>query len=140
MTIKLRPHHLFQLYLLPDEYEKERIEEHDAKFNENFVKVISSILENPDQEIEIVDTMDDLCVACPYLSDRDCTYPGCERTEQQLILFEKREADMFHINVGDVFTTNQLLEQVRHRLFISLRLEDYFKKRKKISIRDYMYG
>jgi hypothetical protein len=86
-----------------------------AGFIKNFQKVKRMIEQNPGLEIEVVDTCDVVCLACPNSQGEDCFKGGLkyDRTVQEM---DRRVIERLGIRPGDRFRASELFEMVRQKI------------------------
>jgi len=96
--ISLRPHHLLCIQGF-------RGQGYSPSFVANMARLIDRLEAEPDQEIQIVTSADDVCVACPHLDDGDCVRP-----EQKVDEIDGRVLDQLGIADGDKLSWSTVLQ------------------------------
>ena len=88
--IRLRPHHLLCTQGFAGMG-------YDARFTENMTWLVGRLREDPDAEIELVFTTDDLCRCCPHhLGEGICASDG------KVLRFDARIVSAFGLREGPV--------------------------------------
>ena len=101
--MKLRPHHLFCMqFFIGKGY--------DSAFTQNMTRICDALHTDPDQEITIVFSSDDLCDCCPNRqADGGCL------TDKKVRCFDSRVASLLNLQENHYFW-RRLLTQVQHVL------------------------
>jgi hypothetical protein len=86
-----------------------------ADFIRNFHKVKRMVEQNPDLEIEVVDSCDVVCIQCPNSHDLDC-YKGGLSDNRTVKEMDRRLIEKLEIKAGDHFKARELFALVREKI------------------------
>ncbi|MCD1294223.1 DUF1284 domain-containing protein [Methanocella sp. CWC-04] len=91
-----------------------------AEFIKNFYKVKRMIDQNPDMEIEVVDSCDVICLACPNAQGEDC-FKGGLKLDSTVKEMDRRVMNKLGIKPGDRFKAKDLYTLIKEKI----RPEDF---------------
>jgi hypothetical protein len=86
-----------------------------ADFIKNFQKVKRLIEQHPDLEIEVVDTCDVICIACPNMQGSECFKSGLKYNEKVKCI-DHRVMERLGITPGDRFKASELYALVKEKI------------------------
>lgn len=102
--ISLRPHHLLCIQGF-------RGQGYSPSFVANMARLIDRLEAEPEQEIQIVTSADDVCIACPHLDDGICVRPDSKVDE-----IDGRVLEHLEIADGDKLTWSMLLQTIDEKV------------------------
>ena len=88
---------------------------YDEKFVEGMKRIVQGIKENPNLEIELVNSCDDICTACPFNIDDRCeneVVGGEERVRER----DRQIAGRLDLKVEDVLTIKEVLNLIKKNI------------------------
>jgi uncharacterized protein len=83
-----------------------------ADFIKNFQKVKRLVEQNPDLDIEVVDSCDVICLACPNSQGGDCFKSGL-KLDNTVREMDRRVMDRLGIRPGDRFKAREIYEMLK---------------------------
>jgi uncharacterized protein len=86
-----------------------------AGFIKNFHKVKRMVEQNPDLEIEVVDSCDVVCIQCPNAQGSHC-YKGGLRENRSVRSMDRRVMEKLEIRPGDRFKARDLYALVKEKI------------------------
>ncbi len=86
-----------------------------ADFIKNFQKVKRLIEQHPDLEIEVVDTCDVICIACPNMHNGECFKSGLKHN-RMVKEIDRRVMEKLDIKPGDRFKAKDLYAMVKEKI------------------------
>jgi hypothetical protein len=86
-----------------------------ADFIRNFQKVKRLVEQHPDLMIEVVDTCDVICVACPNMQDGECFRSG-RKYNEKVKCIDARVMEKLGIEPGDRFKAKDLYALVKEKI------------------------
>jgi hypothetical protein len=86
-----------------------------ADFIRNFHKVKRMVEQNPDLDIEVVDTCDVVCIQCPNAQGFDC-FKGGLSENRNVKDMDHRVMEKLGIKPGDRLKASELFAQVREKI------------------------
>lgn len=86
-----------------------------ADFIKNFQKVKRLIEQHPDMEIEVVDTCDVICIACPNVQGGECFKSGL-KLNRKVKEIDYRVMERLGIRPGDRFKAKELYALVKEKI------------------------
>jgi len=105
--ISLRPHHLLCIQGF-------RGQGYSPSFIANMARLIDRLEAEPEQEIQIVTSADDVCIACPHLDGGVCVRP-----ESKVDEIDGRVLEHLKIVDGDILTWSMLLQTIDEKVHSS---------------------
>ncbi len=91
-----------------------------ADFIRNFHKVTRIVEQNPDLEVEVVDTCDVVCLQCPNAQGLNC-YKGGLSENKNVKEMDRRVMEKLGIRPGDRFKASELFDLIKEKI----RPEDF---------------
>ncbi len=86
-----------------------------ADFIRNFEKVKRLIEQNPDVEIEVVDTCDVICLACPNAQGSECFKSGIKQNTM-IREIDRRVMELLDIKPGQRFKARDLYARIKEKI------------------------
>jgi hypothetical protein len=86
-----------------------------ADFIKNFHKVKRMVEQNPDLEIEVVDTCDVVCIQCPNAQGLEC-FKGSTLNDKTIREMDRRVMDRLGIRPGDRFKARELFGLIKEKI------------------------
>jgi hypothetical protein len=86
-----------------------------ADFIRNFQKVKRMIEQHPNLEIEVVDTSDVICIACPNMLNNECFRSGL-KLNRKVKDIDRRVMERLGISPGDRFKASELYALVKEKI------------------------
>ncbi len=86
-----------------------------ADFIKNFQKVKRLIEQHPDLEIEVVDTCDVICIACPNMHNGECFKSGIKHNRMVKDI-DRRVMEKLGIKPGERFKAKDLYALVKEKI------------------------
>ena len=86
-----------------------------ADFIRNFQKVKRLIEQHPDLVVEVVDSCDVICVACPNMQDGECFRSG-RKYNEKVKCIDGRVMERLGIKPGDRFRAKDLYALVKEKI------------------------
>ncbi|WP_375316352.1 DUF1284 domain-containing protein [Wolbachia endosymbiont (group A) of Colletes cunicularius] len=109
--IKFRPHH-FMCTLAFRGYG------YSQGFVENYKKIASKVMSDPNTQIEVVGNLDSICSACPnQIKQGKCT------TQAKVLELDRRHMGILGIKIGETLIWNEAVKKIREKM--SLKKFDY---------------
>ncbi|MHB1000620.1 MAG: DUF1284 domain-containing protein [Armatimonadota bacterium] len=98
--IRLRAHHILCLHGFKGEG-------YSTEFVDNMRRVHQSLKDNPESSVQVTDMPDDICAACPNLSNEGCFG---ENRNNEVNIAGKDSIVMARLNIlpGDIYTAVEL--------------------------------
>jgi len=110
MTIEIRGHHICIFkYWIDEKFDRPPVLSNNHHQEQTFIDIYNSLLNNPDSEIKITDSHDDICRVCNYFDGKNCK----ERTDGELSTFDMEEIKKFGLSCNSVYTSRELVEMLR---------------------------
>ena len=86
-----------------------------ADFIRNFEKVKRLVEQNPDMEIEVVDTCDVVCIACPNSQGSECFKSGIKQNTMVRDI-DRRVMELLDIKPGQRFKARDLYARIKEKI------------------------
>lgn len=121
-TLKLRPYHINQLwdYMLDKkEFGMEMARKYNAVFALETLKAFDRLFIEPELDIELVPSLDDLCSKCTFLEDR-CRF--FDRAEERKLI------DHLKLKVGWIYKARDITRLIENLQDIIIESAEYFKE------------
>lgn len=120
--LKLRPYHINQLwdYMLGREsFGMEMARKYNAVFAFETLKTFDRLFIEPELDIELVPSLDDLCSKCTFLEDRCRFFDQAE---------ERKIIDHLGLKVGWVYKAKDITRLIENLQDIITESAEYFKE------------
>lgn len=100
--IRLRGHHLICLHFFQGE-----------GYNKEFVDNLRKLLQRAghDEEIEVVEGADDVCLACPHLSENQCVHKG--DADQEIRRLDSNALELLVVRPGEKVKWGEICLKVK---------------------------
>ncbi len=89
-----------------------RGEGYSASFIHNLSRIHRSLAEDPDQEVELVDSPDAVCEACPHLCRTGCSVDGIN-SEEAMCDQDRRVLSLIGLPAGQRLPWSEVLARIR---------------------------
>ncbi len=87
-------------------------------FVENYKKIASEVVSDPNTQIEVVGNLDSICSACPNQTKQgECT------TQAKVLELDRRHMEILGIKIGKILTWSEAVKRIRKKM--SLEKFDY---------------
>ncbi len=104
-TLRLRGHTLLCLQGF-------RGEGYSPAFTDNLASIHRHLAENPDQDVEVVDSPDAVCGACPHKAPSGCAIDG-EGAEEGMKMQDRHVLELLGLRAGERLTWKHALARIR---------------------------
>ncbi|MDI6737305.1 MAG: DUF1284 domain-containing protein [Nanoarchaeota archaeon] len=121
-ALKLRPYHINQLwdYMLGREtFGMEMARRYNAKFALKTLKTFDRLFNEPELDVELVPSLDDLCSKCPFVEDR-CRF--FDQSEERNLI------DHLKLKVGGVYKARDITRIIENMQDIIAEATEYFRR------------
>lgn len=81
-------------------------------FVQNLVRIHKELAENPQLFIEVVESPDDVCQACPHLSPSGCMMKG-ETSEQEMQAQDRHVLSLLELKSGSRVSWSEILKRIQ---------------------------
>jgi hypothetical protein len=86
---------------------------YSSGFVENYKEIVSQISNDPNTQIKVVSSLDDICSACP-----NQTKQGKCNKQAKVLLLDNRHMEILEIKVGEVLTWNEATKKIREKMSV----------------------
>lgn len=121
-TLKLRPYHINQFwdYMLGREtFGMEMARRYDASHALETLKTFDRLFSEPELDVELVPSLDDICDKCRFLEDRCRLFDRAE---------ERRIIDHLKLKVGWVYKAGDITRLIENTQDIIAESAEYFER------------
>ncbi|OCA06765.1 hypothetical protein wTpre_1110 [Wolbachia endosymbiont of Trichogramma pretiosum] len=91
---------------------------YSRSFVENYKKIASKVISDPNTKIEVVDNLDNICSVCP-----NQTKQGKCTTQAKVLELDRRHMEILGIKIGEILTWSKAVKRIRKKM--SLEKFDY---------------